>query len=166
MNVGTNDFYSSGQIPLDLVADGELDRFGYIDPFDGGRVRLGTAGLLQKNLAGGDILKVDVFLGRSLFDLYSNFTFFFEDPVDGDEIQQHDSRLQEGVNTQYLHPYDLRPAALLTVGSNFHDNQINVGLYQPASASFWMHDQRSCSRHQRCGLLPARSRLSATAPAH
>jgi TonB-dependent Receptor Plug Domain len=36
MNFGTNDFYSSGQIPLDLVASGQLDRFGFIDPFDGG----------------------------------------------------------------------------------------------------------------------------------
>ena len=48
----------------------------------------------------------------------------------GDGIQQHDSRLQEGVNAQYLHPYRLfGRQALLTVGSNFHDNQVNVGLY-------------------------------------
>jgi hypothetical protein len=42
-NFGTNYFYSSGQIPLDLVAAGELDRFGFVDPSDGGQVRLGTA---------------------------------------------------------------------------------------------------------------------------
>ena len=66
--------------------------------------------------------------------LYSNFTFFLEhflptDPIKGDEIQQHDSRLQEGFNAQYLHPYHLfGHSALLTLGSNFHDNQINVGL--------------------------------------
>ena len=68
--------------------------------------------------------------------MYSNFTFFLEhylptDPIKGDEIQQHDSRLQEGFNTQYLHPYRLfGQSALLTIGSNFHDNQINVGLNQ------------------------------------
>jgi outer membrane receptor protein involved in Fe transport len=130
LNVGTNDFHSSGQIPLDLVGGGQLDRFGYIDPFDGGRVRLGTFGTYYKrDLANGDILKVDGFLARSLFDLYSNFTFFLTDPIHGDEIQQHDSRLQQGVNTQYLHPYRvLGHTALLTAGSNFHDNQINVGL--------------------------------------
>jgi hypothetical protein len=38
--VGRNDFYSSGQIPLDLVASGQLDRFGYVDPSDSGGVRL------------------------------------------------------------------------------------------------------------------------------
>ena len=130
LNFGTNDFYSSGQIPLDLVAEGKLNRFGYIDPFDGGRVRLGTVGAYYKrDLANGDILKVDGFVGRSLFDLYSNFTFLLTDPKNGDEIQQHDSRLQEGVNAQYLHPYKIfGRSAVLTVGSNFHDNQINVDL--------------------------------------
>src|SRR5262249_27009666 len=39
---GRNDFYSSGQVPLDLVNAGLLDRFGYIDPTDGGGVKLGT----------------------------------------------------------------------------------------------------------------------------
>src|SRR3954454_8594008 len=32
---GRNDFYSSGQIPLDLVNPGFVNRFGYIDPTDG-----------------------------------------------------------------------------------------------------------------------------------
>jgi len=130
LNFGTNDFYSSGQLPLDLVDDGQLNRFGFIDPFDGGRVRLGTfASYYKRELANGDIFKVDGFLGRSLFDLYSNFTFFLNDPVNGDEIQQHDSRLQQGVNAQYLHPYKLfGHSALLTLGSNLHDSQIDVGL--------------------------------------
>jgi outer membrane receptor protein involved in Fe transport len=137
LNFGTNDFYSSGQIPLDLVASGQLDRFGFIDPYDGGKVRLGTVGTYYKrDFSNGDILKVDGFLGRSLFDLYSNFTFFLvhylpTDPIRGDEIQQHDSRLQQGINAQYLHPYKLLGHnALFTFGSNFHDNQINVGLNQ------------------------------------
>lgn len=131
LNFGRNDFFSSGQIPLDLVAANELDRFGSVDPYDGGHVRTGVFGVYyRKELASGDVLKVDGFLARSLFDLYSNFTFYLNDPVNGDEIQQHDSRLQEGVNVQYLHPYTLFGArALLTAGGNFHDNQINVGLF-------------------------------------
>ncbi len=131
INFGRNDFFSSGQIPLDLVATGELPRYGFIDSNDGGRVRMGTLGLYyQRNLARGDTLKLDGFVSRSLFDLYSNFTFFLNDPVHGDGIQQHYSRHQEGANSQYLHPYRLwGNQALLTAGTNFHDNQINVGLY-------------------------------------
>ncbi|HEY1273246.1 MAG TPA: TonB-dependent receptor [Terriglobales bacterium] len=143
LNFGINDFYSSGQVPLDLVASGQIDRFGFIDPFDGGEVRLGTLGAYYKrDFSNGDVLKVDGFAGRSLFDLYSNFTFFLvhylpADPIHVDEIQQHDSRLQQGINTQYLHLYRIfgKPA-LLTVGSNLHDNQINVGLNQTEARQF------------------------------
>lgn len=129
-NLGRNDFVSSGQIPLDEVYAGRLDRFGFIDPDNGGRVRSGHfSAYFKKESSKGSVFKLDGFIARSLFDLYSNFTFFLNDPVNGDEIQQHDSRLQEGVNTQFLQPYKLfGQRALFIVGANFHDNQINVGL--------------------------------------
>ena len=128
---GRNDFYSSGQIPLDLVSQGLLYRFGYVDPSDGGRVRLGTASVYFSKVRGnGDTFKADGFLSRSLFDLYSNFTFYPNDPVHGDAFQQHDSRLQEGLNAQYTHPQHVGSiAAVFVAGANFHDNQIDVGLY-------------------------------------
>jgi outer membrane receptor protein involved in Fe transport len=131
LNFGRNDFTSSGQIPLDLVAAGELDRFGFIDPENGGKVRAGTVGgYYRKEWASGATFKADAFVGRSLFDLWSNFTFFLADPIYGDEIQQHDSRLQQGANAQYLQPYKFFGAqSLLTVGGNLHFSQINVGLY-------------------------------------
>ena len=130
-NAGRNDFYSSGQIPLDLVNAGRLDRFGYIDPENGGKVQLGTVSTYyRKEFKSGATFKADAFVGRSLFDLFSNFTFALLDPVYGDEIQQHDSRLQEGANVQYLKPYKLfGRQSLVTVGGNVHFNQINVGLY-------------------------------------
>lgn len=131
LNLGRNNFFSSGQIPLDLVAAGELDRFGFIDPFTGGRVKTGISSVYYKHdLKSGGAFKVDGFMGRSLFDLFSNFTFFLNDPVFGDEIQQHDSRLQEGVNLQYLRPYKLfGREALFTAGGNLLANQIQVGLF-------------------------------------
>lgn len=130
-NMAMNDFFSSGQIPLDEVAAGRLDRFGFIDPTDGGRVRSGTLATYYKEQAkDGTIFKLDGFVSRSLLDLYSNFTFYLSDPVHGDGFQQHDSRLQEGINTQYLHPFKiLGQPAVLTAGGNFLDNQINVALY-------------------------------------
>ena len=128
---GRNDFYSSGQLPLDLVSQGFLDRFGFIDPTHGGNVRLGTTSIYYSKLrTNGDTFKADGFLSRSLFDLFSNFTMYLNDPMNGDAFQQHDSRLQEGLNAQYTHPHKLGSvAAVMVVGGNFHDNQINVGLY-------------------------------------
>ena len=130
VNFGRNDFTSSGQIPLDLVFNRQLDRYGFIDETQGGRVRTGVGGIYyRKEWATGQTLKLDGFVARSLFDLYNNFTYFLNDEDNGDEFQQHDSRLQEGINAQFLHPYSiLGQRALLTVGGNFHANQINVDL--------------------------------------
>ncbi len=130
-NAGRNDFDSSGQIPLDLVASGQLSRFGYMDPSDGGKVRNGTGSVYyKKDLSANDTLRIDGFVTRSLFDLYSNFTFFLNDPVHGDGIQQHDSRLQEGASSQYLRAGKLfgRPA-LFMAGASVTDGWINVGLF-------------------------------------
>ena len=83
----------------------------------------------RREFASGAVFKVDGFLGRSLFDLFSNFTFFLGDPIHGDGIQQHDSRLQEGTNAQYLRPVRLFARQMLfTAGSNFYDSEINVQL--------------------------------------
>jgi hypothetical protein len=128
---GRNNFDSSGQLPLDLVSAGALDRFGFVDPTDGGRVKLGTASAYYDRLRpNGDTFHADTFVSRSLFDLYSNFTYYLHDPVRGDAFQQHDSRLQEGATAQYTHPHHVGALdAVLVTGGNFHDNQINVGLY-------------------------------------
>jgi hypothetical protein len=130
-NGGRNDFDSSGQIPLDQVLLGKLERFGFVDPSDGGKVRNGTgSAYYKKNLTPKDTLRVDGYVTRSLFDLYSNFTFFMNDPVHGDGILQHDSRLQTGISSQYVHTGQLmgRPA-LFVAGANLFDSWINVDLF-------------------------------------
>jgi outer membrane receptor protein involved in Fe transport len=130
-NGGTNSYDSSGQIPLALVASGALDRFGYLDPGEGGEIRAATlAGYFRQETAKGATWKADGFVTRSLFDLYSNFTFFLNDPVNGDAIQQHDSRLVEGANLQYVASNRLGGGfGQFVAGGNYHDNQISVGLY-------------------------------------
>jgi outer membrane receptor protein involved in Fe transport len=130
-NAGRNDFDSSGQIPLDLVYSGALDRFGYMDPADGGNVRSGTGTLYyRRSISTNDVFRADAYVTRSLFDLFSNFTFFLNDPVNGDGIQQHDSRLQEGGSALYMHAQSLRGhPGLLMAGANLTDSWINVDLF-------------------------------------
>ncbi len=74
-NRGLNRFNSSGQLPLDEVAAGRLDRFGALSPGDGGDTQQGRAGLYyRKDFKQGATFRADAFVERSLFDLYSNFT--------------------------------------------------------------------------------------------
>ena len=150
---GRNDFYSSGQIPLDLVSRGparplRLYRSERRRPRQARhRCRPTTA----RSAHNGDTFKADGFVSRSLFDLYSNFTFFLNDPVHGDAFQQHDSRLQEGVNAQYTHAAQARDRCgrFCTAGANFHDNQINVGCTRARAACPGRDHARPRSRHQR-----------------
>lgn len=131
-NGGVNRFGSSGQIPLDEVSAGRLDRFGSLSPGDGGSVQQGrVAGYFRKDLDEGAIWKGDGFVERSLFDLYSNFTFFLNDPVLGDGIQQHDSRLTQGADTQYARPQFFGWGdGVLTVGVGVLATQNLVDLRQ------------------------------------
>lgn len=132
MNGAQSGYNSSGQIPLALVEAGALDRFGFLDPGEGGKLRAGTvAGYFKQEQASGAVWRADAFVTRSLFDLYSNFTYFLNDETNGDGIQQHDSRLQHGTNVQYVRPHKFSSTVFsnLTAGGNLHDNLINVGLY-------------------------------------
>jgi outer membrane receptor protein involved in Fe transport len=129
-NAGTNRFNSSGQIPIDEVVAGRLDRYGSQSPGDGGDVHNGRLGAyFSKEYANRGMLKLDGFAERSLFDLYSNFTFFLNDPENGDGIQQHDSRLSEGANAQYLRPHTWQGGiGLFSAGFNYLDTQTSVDL--------------------------------------
>ena len=130
-NGGRNNFNSSGQLPLDQIVSGQLDRFGSLDPGDGGRIQQGTlAGYYRQETESAAIWKFDGFLTRSLFDLYSNFTFFLNDPELGDGIQQHDSRLMQGANAQFVKPHRHGAnSGMFTAGGNLHLTQTTVGLY-------------------------------------
>jgi hypothetical protein len=84
----------------------------------------------RQNLTSNDTLRVDGYVTRSLFDLFSDFTFYLSDPVNGHGIQQHDSRLQEGASSQYVHAGKaLGISMLLMAGANLGDNSINVDLF-------------------------------------
>ncbi len=126
----TNDSYAAGQLPVDQVEAGKLDRFGYIDPTDGNASTAGTfAAYYTKTYSDGAVFKVDGMANRLLFDLFSNFTLFLNNPETGDGFLQHDSRLQEAANLQYQKPHSIGTAfGTLFAGVNFIGNQINLKL--------------------------------------
>lgn len=126
----TNDSFAAGQLPIDQIDAGKMDRFGFVDPTDGNASQSGTfAGFYTKSFADGSTFKVDGMANRLLFDLFSNFTFFLDHPDTGDGFTQHDSRLQEAANAQYEKPHTFGNAfGTLFTGVNFLGNQINLQL--------------------------------------
>lgn len=89
----------SGQIPLRAIADGSITRFGAIDDTEGGETSRSNLNLVfMKNLGNRTFLKNQVYFVKYDFELYSNFTFFLEDPINGDQIRQKESRNIIGYN--------------------------------------------------------------------
>ncbi len=96
----------NGQIPLRAVDQGIIDRFGTLDPTEGGASQRHIGAVrYQARIAGDTDLDVTAYLQRYVFTLYSNFTFFLDDPLHGDEIEQTDERWVLGLNagTRFLH---------------------------------------------------------------
>ena len=84
---------ASGEIPLRAVTEGTLDRFGAIDPSEGGKTLRTTARLnYHYDTTSDGQFFANAYGQYYRFDLFTNFTFFLHDPVNGDGIQQSDRR--------------------------------------------------------------------------
>jgi len=87
---------STDQIPERAVAEGIVGRFGNIDPTDGGDSYRYSGSFEWQRTHGNAATKVTAFgLGYDL-NLYSNFTFFLDDPENGDQFHQADHRFVTG----------------------------------------------------------------------
>ncbi|QKG52941.1 TonB-dependent receptor [Hymenobacter sp. BRD67] len=88
----TSSWNASGEIPSRAVADGQITRFGSIDPSEGGATNRANAyATLTTALPHDAVLRQQVYYTRYNFSLFSDFTFFKVDPVNGDEISQTDT---------------------------------------------------------------------------
>ena len=99
----TSNWDASGQIPQRAVDNGSITRFGAIDDTEGGFTSRSNINIqLQKTLADASILEANTFYSNYNFELYSNFTFFLEDPVNGDQIKQLENRDIYGFNAKII----------------------------------------------------------------
>lgn len=97
-----SDWDASGQIPDRAVAAGLIGFYGAIDSTEGGSTERYNASLtLKTSLPKNASWKNQVFYSKYRFELYSNFTFFKNDPVNGDQIRQKESRDLFGWNSTY-----------------------------------------------------------------
>ncbi len=98
----TSEWLASGQIPNRAVENGTIGWFGAIDPNEGGNTsRVNANAQLTTYLENGATLKNQIYYTNYQFELYSNFTFYLEDQVNGDEIKQKESRNLVGYNGEY-----------------------------------------------------------------
>ena len=83
---------STDQVPERAVKSGAIDRYGFVDPTDRGQThRLALAAEWRRSTSAGLTVARGYALDYGL-DLYSNFTYFLDDPERGDQFEQKDER--------------------------------------------------------------------------
>lgn len=87
-----NTWSASGQIPQRLVNSGLISRFGAVDDTEGGATRRRSVSVdfSSTNTLGTFFSQIDLISYD--FELFSNFTFFLNDSIDGDQIRQAENR--------------------------------------------------------------------------
>jgi outer membrane cobalamin receptor len=121
----TSKWNASGQIPQRLVDNGMISRFGAVDDTEGGNTSRTNFNLaLTKNINENSFLKTNAFYSNYQFELYSNFTFFLEDPINGDQIKQKEKRNIYGLNSEINKKIKIENTnALLQVGFGFRADE-------------------------------------------
>lgn len=139
-----SDWDASGQIPARAVCgEGEagapapeelgqpcIDRFGYIDPTEGGATQRHMGRVSVETKWNDSSVSAMVYVTRYHFNLYSNFTFFADDPVNGDGIEQVDRRTTAGADAKYRHRFTLGESIFTaTAGLQARYDAIDNALY-------------------------------------
>ncbi len=130
-NVGVTGYHATwnatDQVPQRAIDSGLISRWGNIDPALGGRTtRVGITG----NATLGET-RLNLYGLYYRFRLTSNFTYFLNDPVNGDEFKQRDQRGQFGGSIRHSIPATIggMPVTFTVGGEGRWDHIGKIGLY-------------------------------------
>ncbi|HXI54790.1 MAG TPA: TonB-dependent receptor plug domain-containing protein, partial [Polyangia bacterium] len=124
-------WHGSGQLPRRAIDQGAVSRFGSLDPDEGGNTARHQLAL-QYRIRPSDTseLRATAYAVSYRFNLFSNFTLFLRDPVNGDEIQQVDRRTFYGGRASYRLRRTLGPVTVdSTVGADGRSDDIHEELW-------------------------------------
>ena len=127
------DFRSPEQVPVRAIESGLLNRLGFLDDDLGGETtRVG--GVLNWTDDAKAPLNILAFAHYYDFRLTSNFTYFLDNPIDGDEFEQRDRRTVIGgrIDKRFDADFGL-PVELLVGAEGRYDFIDRVGLYRTAA---------------------------------
>jgi hypothetical protein len=125
----SNGWNSTDQVPQRAIDQGLINRLGTLDPTDGGtssRFSLSSNWAQSSNYGQTN---VSAYVVRTNLRLFNDFTYFLDNPVNGDQFSQLDARTLGGVDAR--HTFDWRFAALdmqTRVGMQSRYDDIHVGL--------------------------------------
>ena len=127
------DFRSSEQVPFRAIESGQIGRFGFFDDDLGGETtRIGAVFNWADNSP--EPLNLLAYAHYYDFRLTSNFTYFLDNPVDGDEFEQRDRRTVVGGRIDKRFNADVGVPIEVLVGTEGRYDFIDrIGLYRTAA---------------------------------
>ncbi len=87
---------ATDQVPRRAVEAGAVGRFGTIDDSDGGESERASVSFDTTWRGTNATTRLNAYAIHYRLNLYSNFTYFLDDPVRGDQFNQRDGRLVAG----------------------------------------------------------------------
>ncbi len=125
------DWNSSDQVPERAIDSGLISRFGFLDPSDGGKTGRQSIAAEYQRSAGPSSLRATGFVLHNSLNLFSNFTYFLDDPEHGDQFEQAERRTAAGGRVTYRrlgHFFERHTESSIGVQLR-HDWLDPVGLY-------------------------------------
>jgi hypothetical protein len=92
---------ATDQVPQRAIDTGLISRFGNLDPTDGGSANRQSVVFELQRSSGSSSWRATAFALRNSLNLFSNFTYFLDDPEHGDQFEQAERRLTVGGRVTY-----------------------------------------------------------------
>jgi hypothetical protein len=92
---------STDQIPQRLVDNGTIGHFDSLDASDGGDTHRYSISLEGTRSDSGSRDDLSLYAVKSDLDLFSNFTYFLDNPIDGDQFEQAEERRIYGFSANH-----------------------------------------------------------------
>ncbi|GJG88945.1 TonB-dependent receptor [Gemmatimonadetes bacterium T265] len=143
-----NRWNSNDQVPERAVADAAISPYGQIDSTDGGRTERYSLSGEWRHVGRASVQTVQVYGVRSALTLFSDFTYFLDDPVHGDQFSQTERRTVLGANASDVRVLDAFGVPhRLTLGVQTRADLIDgLGLYRTVAQRIvgTIRDDRVC----------------------
>ena len=128
----SNHWHSTDQIPQRAVDAGAISRFGFIEESDGGETYRYSGVLDWQTSNTNDSTRLTAYVQRYGVQLFHNFTYFLNDPVNGDQFEQFEERWTSGAKLTHrkLARVGGRPTES-AIGLDFRNDSVGgpLGLY-------------------------------------
>ena len=119
-----------GSLPPEAYGEPCLDHFGTVDPSEGGATQRHQTSLRYSASETDGELSALIYWVKNRFTLYSNFTFFADDPERGDAIEQGDDRTMVGTDARAARHFHYGPLKVTaTLGLQARVDSIENSLW-------------------------------------